>query len=86
MFIRRAAGKSGVTVEKSGGPDYPGLKRGLSGVDCPECPGTPIKWPFGSYLIPLLLVIFEPYMYNISSLFYHGFALINHASHIICIS
>ena len=86
MFIRRAAGKSGVTVEKSGGPDYPGLKRGLSGVDCPGCPGTPIKWPFDSYLIPLLLVTHDPHMYYIFSLFYHSFALINHVSHIICIA
>ena len=70
MFIRRAAGKSGVTVEKPGSPDYPGLKRGLSGLTVwsvrtksPECPGTPIKWPFDSYLISLLLVILDPHMY-----------------------
>jgi len=52
------------------GADYPGLKRGLSGVDCPECPnwspecpGTPIIWPFDSHLIPLLLVILDPHIY-----------------------
>ena len=93
MFIRRAAGKSGVTVQKPGGPDYPGLKRRVSGLTVrsvrtksPECPGTPIKWPFDSYLVQLLLVILDPHMYYIFSLFYHGFALINHVSHIICIA
>ena len=57
-----------------------GPKPEVSGFACTECPGirleyprTPKIWPLGSQLIPLHLLILDPYMYYISSLFYHSF-------------
>ena len=57
-----------------------GPKPGVSGFACMEYPGirleyprTPKIWPLGSQLIPLHLLILDPYMYYISSLFYHSF-------------